>query len=175
MKKLAQLIPLFVLTTLLTIPAFAETIKKSYTLDLTDPKKPVSLDVELRFGDITIIGYKGDKVEISATFSDLDESELKKQKPYRNTWLEKEKSKPRSSDGLKRITNSSIQLDIREDDNEVEITSEIQNRLITLEIRVPTRTDVEADIYAGGDVKVQNITGALELENHRGGITAPKQ
>ena len=70
--------------------------------------------------------------------------------PKRNYWRgdEDKKAKPRNSDGLKRIVNNAIHLDITEDDNEVEIESEVGNRLIDLVIKVPVKTDVEAEVYA---------------------------
>ena len=174
MKTLAQLTTIGCLLTLLSSPLYGAAIEKDYSLKLTRPGEPVKLEAEIRFGSITIQGYKGETVEIKATFREIEDPELKKIMPKRNYWRDDDdkKAKPRNSDGLKRIVNNAIHLDITEDDNEVEIESEVGNRLIDLVIKVPVKTDVEAEVYAGGDIRVEGITGQVEVGNHRGGINA---
>ncbi len=174
MKKLAHFTSIGCLLIVMSTSLSGAAIEKDYSLKLTRPGDPVKLEAEIRFGSITIQGYKGDTVEIKASFREIEDPELKKIMPKRNYWRDDndKKAKPRNSDGLKRIVNNAIHLDITEDDNEVEIESEVGNRLIDLLIQVPVKTDVEAEIYAGGDIRVEGITGTLELGNHRGGIQA---
>lgn len=180
MKSLAQITRLMLPLVLITLPVIPAPTAKDYSLKLSRPGQAVQLEVEVRFGSIVIEGFNGDTVEVQAVFKDLKEGkfskpedmELIEQKSYQRSWDNENKSKPRPSDGLKRVPNSSFHLDIREENNEVDISSDTQNRLIELRIKVPKKSSVEASIYAGGDISVSNLTGALELSNHRGGVTA---
>lgn len=160
----------------------AAPVQKDYSLKLTKPGEAVQLDVEVRFGSIVVEGYDGDTVEIQAIFKEFDEKTLndpeykemmgRSAKRYRNNSDKRNSPEPRSSKGLKRVVNSSVHLNIEESDNEVEIESELDNRLIDLRIRVPKASSVDAELFAGGDITVKSLSGSLELGNHRGGVNA---
>ena len=44
--------------------------------------------------------------------------------------------------------------------------------MVELTVRVPVRSDISVDVYAGGAINISNITGALELSTHRAAINA---
>ena len=171
MKPLAQF-KLFVLIALTSATLYANPVVKTHSLNLSKPGEPVNLEVEVRYGSITIEGYKGKTVEVQATFQDLDAETMKKFRNRNYDWDKENRSAPRSSDGLKRVKNTRIHLEIEEEDNHVSIGSEVQNRQIDLVIKVPTTSNIQASVYDKGDLSIKGITGKLELSNHRGGINA---
>jgi len=145
----------------------ANAADKNYSLPLSNPGEPVSIEVEVYRGSVTLIGYKGDTIEISAktsTFTGKDK-DLKKVKDKIN-------SSPRSTKGLKSVKRQSMRLDIEERNNEVEISSEVSNQHVDLVIKVPQRSSVEIELYKGGDINIDGVNGGLELESYEGMITA---
>lgn len=169
------------LSTILLLPfligsAFAEVQEKSYILELTNPDKPMSLDVELRNGNITVEGSKGKNVEIFARFTPLSEEELTRH--HRHKRLERKESgqpenKPkRSREGLKQVQNKLVSLQIEEYDNEVEIESEFTNYSIDLVVKVPSTAKIDAELYSGKRISLTNLSGPIEVESYQGDIIA---
>lgn len=148
---------------------------KTYNLALSYPGKPVEIDVEVYRGSITVEGYKGDTIEITANFSEIskvdkDEDDRDERRYSRSN--NKKKTTSRSTQGLKKLSNNIPHLQIEEDENEVEISSESQKKNVHLTIRVPRRASMKMELYRGGDVVVSNMDGILEIENYKGGIKA---
>lgn len=147
----------------------ANAAEKSYSLPLSKPGEPVSIDVEVYRGSVTLVGYKGDTIEISAktsTFAGKDK-DLKKVKAKIN-----QKNSLRSSEGLKSVKSQSMRLEIEEKNNAVEISSEVSNQHVDLIIKVPQRSSVEVELYKGGDININGVNGGLELEAYQGMILA---
>lgn len=147
----------------------ANAAEKSYSLPLSKPGEPVSIEVEIYRGSVTVIGYKGDTIEISAktsTFSGKDK-DLKKVKNKMN-----KNNSSRSTKGLKSVKSQTMRLEIEEKNNEVEISSEVSNQHVDLVIKVPQRASVEVELYKGGDIKIDGVNGGLELESYEGMIIA---
>jgi len=147
---------------------FANAAEKSYSLPLSNPGEPVSIDVEVYRGSVTLIGYKGDTIEISATTSAFTgkDKDLKKVKGPIN------KNPARSNEGLKSIKSQSMRLEIEEKNNDIEISSEVLNQHLDLVIKVPQRSSIEVELYKGGDINIDGVSGPLELEAYGGMIIA---
>jgi len=170
MKKTSSLtLPLTVVAMLTGSMQAANAADKSYSLALSNPGKPVSIDVEVYRGSITLVGYKGDTIEIMAktsTFTGNDKDLKKiKNKMDKNT-------APRSTKGLKSVKSQGMRLEIEEKNNEVEISSELPNQHVDLVIKVPQRSSVEVELYKGGDINIDGVNGGLELESYQGMIIA---
>ena len=174
---------LALLLSLAPLIASAQSIEKQYSLQLTEPDKPMSLDVEMRNGSVSIEGYSGKTVEITAIISPLSKDELAEINQNRRSWEphksrnkggQQEPPKKRSKEGLKSVKNSSLSLEIEESDNEVEITSEFASSRIDLQVKVPRSATLEVQLYRGGDVNVSNLSGPIEIETWRGDIIAKK-
>ena len=92
----------------------ANAAEKSYSLPLSKPGEPVSIEVEVYRGSITLVGYKGDTIEISSKTSDFlgEDNNLKKVKPPINN-----SNSSRSTEGLKSVKNQSMRLEIEEKNN----------------------------------------------------------
>ena len=144
-------------------------MEKSYSLPLSKPGEPVSIEVEIYRGSVTIIGYKGDSIEISAKTSTVANKDADLERVNHNN---NQKKSMRSSKGLKSVKTQMMRLEIEEKNNEVEISSEVVNQHVDLVIKVPQRSSVEVELYKGGDIKVDGVNGGLELEAYQGMILA---
>lgn len=163
------------LLSLLSPLAIADSANKSYSIELSKPNEPMVLAVEMFNGSITVEGYNGKTVEISAAFSDLSGDELsqvQKEQGRRHHGNESDTRRKRSIKGLKPIKNSMMQLEIEESDNEVEISSDQSTKRIDLIVKVPKSAMVGVELYRGGNITINNITGPLELESWKGNIIA---
>ncbi len=180
--------------TLSTLMQSAYAIEKTYSLPLSNPGEPVSLEIEVHTGAIYIEGFDGESIEVSATMEEIASNELNKieriikdvsaeLKDGRGNNIEKvseiisghknkHKSTQRSTEGLKSVKNNSMQLEIEEEDNEIEISSEYSTQNVILHIKVPKRTRLDIELYKGGDVEINNISGAIEAEAFKGSIIA---
>jgi hypothetical protein len=166
MKNTLSLVFLAMLTGSMQVANAAE---KSYSLSLSKPGEPVSIDIEVYRGSITLVGYKGDTIEISAKTSVFagKDKDLKKVKAKIN-----QSTSSRSTEGLKSVKSQSMRLEIEERNNEVEISSEVSNQHVDLVIKVPQRSSIDVELYKGGDINVDGVSGGLELEAYQGMIIA---
>lgn len=175
---------LALLLSLAPVIASAQSIEKKYSLQLTEPDKPMSLEVEMRNGSVTIEGYSGKTVEIEAiitplTKKEIDQSGERARRAPKNSYRShpddsQHNKKERSKAGLKSVKNSSMNLEIEESDNEVEISSEFSLSRIDLVVKVPSTAALEVELYKGGDVMVSNVSGPIEIETWQGDIVASK-
>jgi len=168
-NKLSAIFPLTLIAMLAGSVPFANAAEKSYSLPLSKPGEPVSIDIEVYRGSVTLVGYKGDSIEISAkssVFSGKDK-DLKKVQNKIN-----KNNAARSTDGLKSVKSRSMRLEIEEKNNQVEISSEVSNQHVDLVIKVPQRSMIDVELYKGGDIKIDGVNGGLELEAYDGMIIA---
>jgi hypothetical protein len=123
---------------------------------LSDPSRPAVLEVALFSGDIEIEGYDGNEVVIVADA------------PMHGAGVEE----PARADGLRRIQSSSVGLTVEEGDNKVSLRMDFSPKNVDLEIRVPRRTSVHANLVNGGDIAIAGVTGEHELQNVNGDVVA---
>ena len=123
---------------------------------LSDPSRPATLEVALFSGDIEVEAYDGNEIIIvaDAPVRDADGEE-----------------KPRA-DGLRRIQSSSVGLTVEEGDNKVSLRMDFSPKNVDLEVRVPRRTSVHANLVNGGDISITGVTGEHELQNVNGDVVA---
>jgi hypothetical protein len=126
-------------------------------IPLTDPKKPVTLEVELLSGGITVLGYDGEEVRVSASEGEEGEDE------------NEEDLDPRAR-GLRRV-RSRGGLAIEESRNVVRIEANSWRHSVNIEVRVPRRTSLDLSTINSGDILVRGIEGEISLQNTNGGIT----
>lgn len=123
---------------------------------LSDPSRPAVLEVALFSGDVEIEGYDGNEIIIVADA------------PMHGAGVEE----PARADGLRRIQSSSVGLTVEEGDNNVSLRMDFSPENVDLEIRVPRRTSVRANLVNGGDIEIAGITGEHELQNVNGDVVA---
>jgi hypothetical protein len=170
MKKLSTSLSLTIIAMLAGSFQFANAAEKNYSLALSKPGEPVSIEIEVYRGSVTLVGYKGDTIEINAktsVFSGKDDDLKKVKSPINST-----NDQARSNKGLKSVKSQSMRLEIEEDNNDVEISSEFSNQHVDLVIKVPQRSLIEVELHKGGDINIDGISGSLELEAYGGMIEA---
>lgn len=189
MKKLISILASF----LILNHANANIQNKQYELELTSPDKPMSLYIDMRNGSVNVEGYDGKTVKIEASFTPLSEEDLMDQNKSRKRSQrdyarqqsrhqvkqqaksnngEPEERTQRSKKGLKVVNNQLLNLKIREDNNRVRIDSEQSTFFTNVTVKVPASANIEIDLYQGGEIKVANVSGSVELESWRADVTA---
>ncbi len=159
MKKIFVIIVALSATTL-----SAKDREFSHSLTLSEPDKVAQLDISLMTGKISVEGYKGKTIEIKALIKDLRKVKVKsKKEDPTNSSLTK---------GLKRVENTSINLEIEEQNNKVDIDSSNRNQYISLIIKVPFNTNLELELHRGEGINIVNVHGSIDVESHEGPLTA---
>ncbi len=142
---------------ILTIPLAAaaqEGQVERFNVPLTDPGRPVQLEVGLVSGGITVEAGGGNQVVVEARARDDDRH-----------------GKPEVRGGMRRIPLSGFKLSIEEKDNVVEIGSS-PTVAVFLTIKVPEQTSVKLSTVNDGDIEVSGVRGDHEISNVNGGIRA---
>jgi hypothetical protein len=123
---------------------------------LSDPSRPATLEIVLFSGEIEVEGYDGNEIVIVADAPVLDADG---------------EEAPRA-DGLRRIQTSSVGLTVEQGDNRVSVRMDFSPSNVELEVRVPRRTSVRANLVNGGDISITGVTGEHELQNVNGDVLA---
>jgi hypothetical protein len=121
---------------------------------LTDPSRPVQLEVSLQAGGVEVTGYDGREVVVVAR--------------NRTERVEREGS----SGGMKRIPNTALGLSVEEQRNQVSVSGAWHNYSADVLIQVPFRTSATIRTVQRGEIVVRGLQGELELQNTNGGIEA---
>lgn len=147
------------------------TLGKEYQLTLSKPDEPVNLKVEVFYGSIDVQGYDGEEilVVVNTPTDRPKESDIKERRQHDR---QQKKNPPRSLEGLRKINTNALQVSIRESNNSINIESEHSDKYVEIIVQVPKRASVSAEVYRGGELKISNVSGALELETWRAGIIA---
>jgi hypothetical protein len=132
-------------------------------IPLTDPARPVKLEVQLFNGSIIVSAHDGNEVLISTDDDDGDDEV---------DWDFDEDEDDDESDraGLRKIPNTAIGVTAEENDNTVSIGVDWGSRGVDLSISVPRRTSVKATTVNGDEIRLEGLTGDHELANHNGDI-----
>jgi len=163
------------------VSGIVDATERNYSLALTKPDQPAIIDIELYRGSVSVIGYEGKTVEISANLSPIvDDKESEFQKKIQKKIKNKVKnnldhhqlSTHRSTEGLKLVKSEMFHLEVEEENNEIEIVSQTVNQHVALVIKVPFSASVAVEVYQGGNIDVNNVKGSLELKSYQGGISA---
>ena len=109
---------------------------------LSDPAKPVILEVSLLNGSISVEAHEGSEVIVSTTIDAAEDEETERR------------------GGLTRIPNTSVGLTIEERGNTVSIDSDWSARSTRLVVRVPARTSAHLSTVNDGDLVIAGITGS---------------
>ena len=125
------------------------------TATLSAPGQPASLRVDLPWADIQIVGVDGDTVTVETTLT---------QKGAAST----------RGDGLRRLDDE-VSFELTEKANVVSLRIAGANPWAghdaEFKISVPRAMALDIKTEAGGDLKVQNITGDIEINNMNGEVS----
>src|SRR5262245_26705187 len=125
---------------------------------LTDPGKPVQVEVSLVMGSIKVTGGGVREVVIDA-------------KPREDGEAEGHGENRGGREGMRRIPNRGIGLEAEEENNKVTIGAESWARAIDLEIQVPAGTSLTLSTVNDGEIEVADIDGEVDANNTNGGMT----
>ena len=125
------------------------------TVPFSEPGKAKKVIVDLRRGSIEVVGSGRQDVLIYYEVADS-----------------KANDNGSSSDGLKRIASASLNLEISEKNNTIEIESDSWNKGVNVKVEVPYQVDLHVESYNDGDLFVSNIKGEVVADSQNGRITA---
>jgi hypothetical protein len=121
-------------------------------LKFSDPAKPGIFKASLPWADVHITGTDGDEIVVTSTLSEKGKGEVR-------------------ADGLRRL-DEEVSFEILEKNNvaKLEIVGG-NSRGAEFQITVPHRTALVLHTEAGGDLKVENVEGDIEISSMNGEVT----
>jgi hypothetical protein len=165
------------------------------TVPLSNPAKPAAIEARILFGSIKVVGYEGKEVEVTATprekalgdktgpvifGGDVLRTLRDATRAYTYTLPgtgraardkeQEDKEKKAKTEGMKQIPLESSGLTIEENDNKVEISLQSWRRGYDLEIRVPSGSSVDLGGSNCEEIRVENVSGAIEISSANGNI-----
>ncbi len=129
-------------------------------VDLTNPSKPVHIDLSMLNGGITVSGTKRQNVLVES------KTRLKK---INNRRKKDESSNKRK--GMFQIPVNSSGMTIEEEDNRIEIHANSWKGTKDISLEVPLKTSLKLKCVNNGDIYVENVDGEFEINNVNGSVT----
>ena len=150
MKNISSLL-LVLISLLWQLNAMAqEPYLEEISIGLSDPSKAGSLDIDNHNGTVTVEGYDGQEV-------------LVKLRAYPQV-----NNKHKGKEGLKRIPNQALDVDIIEENNVIEIDG--GQKRTDFVIKVPKNFSLYIGTHHNGEVTVSNVVGEMVIDCHHGGM-----
>lgn len=122
------------------------------TVPLSDPSRPAQLKVTLVNGTISVKGYGGNQVIVTAEMQER-----------------RGRGAPEETQGLRRITVNSSGLEVEEENNVVRINAGPPMRTANIEVQVPVHTSVNLN-NVNGNISVEGIDGEIDAETVNGSV-----
>jgi hypothetical protein len=145
----------YIIASLLFAFTLSLAAQETVNVPLSNPGKPGSLKVSLVSGSITVKGYSGDEVIVTATTRGRRSSNRRGSK---------------SKEGLKRIAVNSLEFSAEEYDNAVIVRSRV-SKTVDFEIQVPKNFSLNLRATNNGKIYVENVNGVMDISNTNGPIT----
>lgn len=123
------------------------------TVPFRNPSGPKVLKVSLENGSVTVRGYEGRDAVIEASGRIHGHERHPSNVPQ----------------GMHRIDNPGMGLDITEDNNTISVVGNSSSGHVTIE--VPVQTSLVLRSVNGGVIEVENISGSIDANHTNGGIT----
>lgn len=137
---------------------FAQDASNRVTVPFSDASRPRKLVGSMMQGCFEVEGYDGKEVVVESRARNGERGERASRTPA-------------GAEGLKRIEPSGMGLTVDEENNTVRIHAS-PGRSSDLFVRVPFATSLKLECMNGGEIKVNKVTGDLELQNMNGAVTA---
>lgn len=144
---------LAVLVGALAVLVRAEQAGNDVSVPLSDPARPATLNVQAVEGGIVVRGSPRRDVLVSA----------------RDRGQER-RPPPESDTGLRRLTLPPAFV-IQEVENHISLVVQTTDRVIDLDIQVPSRTNLKLATANNGEILVEGVEGDLEISNPNRAIT----
>ncbi len=161
MNKINMIAFISIFTILIFSAAGAqENPSETFSIDLSDPGSPATVDIKWQVeGDVTVIGYDGNTVEIEIT--DRQGS------GYRNSRSWKRRT---DSAGLKRIAVGGNKLLMQENRNLVYIKYRYGSVYADAVIKVPKSSNLYVHTIEDGNIYIENVDGDIDVKCNDGEV-----
>lgn len=158
MNKIIAPINILLVLLLLYQPAIAQESEGTGESDqiaipLSSPGKAGLLRVQSLQGGIQVEGYNGQEVVVRYT-----------------SVAGHQRDKPATENGMRRISDNNVGLEIREENNEVDIKVNSWMRRADLKILVPRNFSLHLRTVNDGLVEVKDVQGELDISNVNGSV-----
>ncbi|WP_421891418.1 DUF4097 family beta strand repeat-containing protein [Marinoscillum sp.] len=137
-----------------------EKFSEQFTIPLSKPGTAARIELDHLNGDITVTGYSGSEVIITASASG---SSL--QHGCDDCHEDKKSAPP----GMKRVNANPMELRAKESNNVVSIESDSWKRRMNIEVKAPINADLDLNTVHG-TITVKGINGTMEISGVNGGI-----
>jgi DUF4097 and DUF4098 domain-containing protein YvlB len=117
---------------------------------LADAGRPVTLNIHLLRGSITVRAYSGHEVLVDTKGSSADVQE-------------------KTRDGMHRIAGTGSDISIESENNKVNISSNGM-RATELTVQTPVNTSLNVKTLSGGQITVEGVSGEIEAQNLNGAV-----
>lgn len=158
MKKIIAPITLLMALFLICLPAHAQDSEggesDQIAIPLSNPGKTGLLRVQSLQGGIQVEGYNGKEVVVR----------------YTTAAAGRQREKPATENGMRRISDNNVGLEIREENNEVDIKVSSWMRKADLKILVPRNFSLHLRTVNDGLVEVKDVQGELDISNVNGSV-----
>ena len=146
------------LASLLFLITIKLTAQETVTIPLSEPTKEGLLKMGIINGSITIKGSNTEEVIVKGIKRENGDNHHKRRNSKSNT------------NGLKRISNNSLEFSAEEYDNVVRVKSSV-NGTTDFEIEVPKNFSLKISTINKGTIYVENVNGTMDISNINGKIT----
>jgi DUF4097 and DUF4098 domain-containing protein YvlB len=148
-----------ILVSLLFLVTIKLTAQETVTIPLSNPDKEGFLKMGIINGSISIKGSDTKEVIVKGI-----KRESKKK------YYSGKKTSKNNTNGLKRISNNSLEFSAEEYDNVVRVKSS-PNGTTDFEIEVPKNFSLKISTINRGEIYVENVNGTMDISNLNGRIT----
>lgn len=146
------LLPLLLL---LSLPLAAQqNDSDQIAVPLSEPGKPGKLHVQSLHGGIKVEGYEGKEVVVR----------------YSTGKARRDAEKPAMVDGMRRVSDNNLGLEIREERNQVNIKVNSWMKKADLVVLVPYNFSLNLRTVNDGDIEVKDVKGELDISNVNGSV-----
>ncbi|MES2796288.1 MAG: hypothetical protein V4683_09995 [Bacteroidota bacterium] len=141
------------------------------SVQLSDPAKPGSLDIDLVFGSIKVISYAGKEVIINATTGSNKKEKNHNSNININTNININDKGNGNSNGMRKLSSTGgFELNVSQKNNKVDVNVDRPNVAVNLVVKVPQKFSLNLSTVNSGDISVENVDGNHEIRNVNGGI-----
>lgn len=147
-----------VFVSLLFLVVIKISAQETVSIPLTNPTKEGFLKMGIINGSISIKGSNTKEVIVTGT------------KRESKNYYSGRKTSKNDTNGLKRISNNSLEFSAEEYDNVIHVKSSVRGTT-DFEIEVPKNFSLKISTINKGDIYVENVNGTMDISNINGKIT----
>lgn len=132
---------------------FAQNDPQLINVPLSRPGEPISLEISIVSAHIEVIGEDREDAEFEVSVLEGSRKII-------------------TPSGTKSLSIGAYSVDIEERDNRISLDTDWRANRVRIVARVPRRADLDLETVNDSEIRVENITGSLHLNNTNGPITA---